>query len=51
MKDFSIDSFDECLSLSERKFDNNLRESKIVVHPRKCNPANFALWKILMLGL
>jgi hypothetical protein len=48
LKDSSIDSSDECLSSFNRKLDYNLRGSRTVVHPRKCNAVNFELWKMLM---
>jgi len=46
---FSVDSFPEYLLLSGRKLDQNRAGERVAVDTRKRNPADFALWKVILM--
>jgi len=48
---FSVDSFPEYLLLSGRKLDQNRAGERVAVDTRKRNPADFALWKVILVHL
>lgn len=45
---FSVDNFPNYGQLSGRKLEDNRAGERIVIDPRKRNPADFALWKVFV---
>lgn len=48
---FNVDTFPEYGKLSGRKLEDNRAGERVAIDSRKKNPADFALWKVVLICL